>query len=1416
MRCRRHVQRNGHRIMRKVNGKWVAALASALLIGLQLPLDEVSATEQESIVGRNAKEDLSSFEGKVKYLQHPVVEREIAKAKEQMMKDWQLRSVEAIRQEMQRQKELKLPAYVIQWGDTLENIALAMKCPEADLLKHNRLKKDSVIATGDILYIDFEFREIEEVSVAVPNHVNYGVVNYQTSQVEVSVPNNYPIVEQPVAELSTPEGEIAPVQAETFVPDNYPVVELPEASIPSVDVPIPPSETPTPPVSTPPSETPAPPVSTPPSETPAPPVSTPPSETPAPPVNTPPSETPAPPVSTPSSETPAPPVSTPSSETPAPPVSTPPSETPAPPVSTPPSETPAPPVSTPPSETPAPPVSTPPSGTPAVREKPVVTLSQATTNHRRQLVTVNYTLTDKDRTLKEASLNLYEGDQLVQSIALDTSSSTGSVDVKLPKQYTDYRIETTMKHQANATDEVESGNTQAVRAELKDFEIKDLINVQFIALGTEKNQSASESESATPPIAVAKLSSASHKDVLLHIKGIERVQEAGMSRFKVIASHPNLVQYNAITKEYDSDIVFYVNQDGQLIDGARSEVTHLSTAKPTHALAYRNLSKLAPFYNREQLVHQANQLVTTHAFNQKEIVSIMPMIGDRFVVDAKTNATQINRAMLQYKDGSVEYVNLVHRPNTKTLLTEYELADTGLIYTPEYLTDATTEVIATVLDEFNALEYNSEEIANAFGIDLPENAKEVDEYLEKHSGMTRQEARMGVLREKLAKLTYENAFNEVKRDLREKLSLVLDNSYINFTGDRSINNLYIVDELRKNKAQILVALTYIHRLYNVPLSSFNLEDLVVARQDIYGAPFNGLEWLKGFGQLNESDYALDKNAETHKKLFANTTKQGNVMAYLSDLRRRFVPNQTDNQWFKSVLRVPILVEKQSVHQGVPKDASDIYKHLKSAKLMKLALPLLNLKGDHLYISSTMSSLQIGLINRYLDVALQEKNPQEYATKLDNVRQRVEAATERHAVHFDSLYSLMSDKVKNRLVADVLVLSGFNNHANNWLDETSEEVTIKEFFNPLYLWYPANRGLAASASKYLGVTFYQGDLLNDHNTYAHEMTHIFDDVVHLDGYARRNGQGIEAYAQGLFQPPRAGERYVGFNSVYDNTGKDTLHNTTPNRFATMADLDAYIKRMFDLMYVLDYAEAQVLLKDEDARTHSLRKIEAQQDGEVSYLDGTRNHTVDVIRRYTDNERASLQFTKWQDFIDHDALVTRWPSNGSRIGRDEYNVVDLFTPIYGAMENSQGSSGNATFKRTAYELWAAKGYMDGFIPYASNRYAEEAKQEGKTLSDSYVLNKVFNGEYKSYKDFRKAMYNERIEKLNKLKPVVIDFKGKPVTVNNYADIEDLIKQSVSEDAHALRHNVRANRTVEIKEAIYKAYFKLTNEWRSSIFN
>ena len=46
-------------------------------------------------------------------------------------------------------------------------------------------------------------------------------------------------------------------------------------------------------------------------------------------------------------------------------------------------------------------------------------------------------------------------------------------------------------------------------------------------------------------------------------------------------------------------------------------------------------------------------------------------------------------------------------------------------------------------------------------------------------------------------------------------------------------------------------------------------------------------------------------------------------------------------------------------------------------------------------------------------------------------------------------------------------------------------------------------------------------------------------------------------------------------------------------------------------------------------------------------------------------------------------------------------------------------------------ATLGYYEGFVPYVSNQFKEEAEAENKPLSDTYIFNKVLNG--KSYAEF-----------------------------------------------------------------------------------
>ena len=153
--------------------------------------------------------------------------------------------------------------------------------------------------------------------------------------------------------------------------------------------------------------------------------------------------------------------------------------------------------------------------------------------------------------------------------------------------------------------------------------------------------------------------------------------------------------------------------------------------------------------------------------------------------------------------------------------------------------------------------------------------------------------------------------------------------------------------------------------------------------------------------------------------------------------------------------------------------------------------------------------------------------------------------------------------------------------------------------------------------------------------------------------------------------------------------------------------------------------------------------------------------------------------------------------------------------------------------AFELLAAKGFKDGMVPYISNQYAEEAKAKGDVITsygkkignvtDKLVLEKVFNNEYKSWVDFKKAMYNERKAKFNNL--VSVSFynpnqrlsRDSKVTITNIDMLRNMITDAVKADAEdeLAKMYLEHNRVHKLKQAIFKAYLDKTNDFRTSIF-
>ena len=199
----------------------------------------------------------------------------------------------------------------------------------------------------------------------------------------------------------------------------------------------------------------------------------------------------------------------------------------------------------------------------------------------------------------------------------------------------------------------------------------------------------------------------------------------------------------------------------------------------------------------------------------------------------------------------------------------------------------------------------------------------------------------------------------------------------------------------------------------------------------------------------------------------------------------------------------------------------------------------------------------------------------------------------------------------------------------------------------------------------------------------------------------------------------------------------------------------------------------------------------------------------------------------DLIRNSIIVSRYEVNGTKttgtMARNGYYVVPLFSANYAGVQNDFGVSGDVTIRRQAFELLAEYGYYNGMVPYISNQYKESAKSDQTILSDQYVLKNIFGGTYETMAEFKKAMFQRRIEKINELKPVTITWKNQSVTIDNFEKLRLLMKEAVESDlvnVNALpegNNNIRAQATeVErLKQEIFKAYLFQTQDFRESIY-
>ena len=850
----------------------------------------------------------------------------------------------------------------------------------------------------------------------------------------------------------------------------------------------------------------------------------------------------------------------------------------------------------------------------------------------------------------------------------------------------------------------------------------------------------------------------------------------------------------------------------------------VNNAQFDRGYSYANMEKLLPFYNKETIVSFANKIPKEHKLNKEYLLDVVPMKGDQIITDIHSNKTGINRLMLHYMDNTIDYLELSYKGDfVNRGIAEYSIKGLDLLYTPEAFVSDYTSILNQVLPELNKVVLDSPAIRTALGVAADTSLDEL--YLD-------------------------TAFTQVKSKLSGELRKVLAmDKAINTEGE--VVKDYLVKKILADKEAFLLGLTYLNRWYNINYDNFNVKDLSAYKMDFYGKnDVSVLDTIIALGKSGLENLKAKNNYTAYDNSLSEATGKRGLFNYLEGYRQLFLPYKTNNEWLKTNTKAYIVEAKsdvaearqlQDAAEGKSKYSVGVYDKITADNWEHkgMLLPLLTMTEKGVYAISNMSTLSMGAYDRYrLDANNRVRTDAEL---VEYVEDRVRKTAEYQRDHYDFWYKILSPESKDKLFRSVLVYDGFSlvdkNGQRYWAPANDKKSqAMQEFFGPAGKWYPS-KGYNAYATG--SVTHFDAaKLLEDYgnSVYTHEMTHNSDGAIYFEGYGRREGLGAELYARGLLQSsPSADEPTITLNTLFkvDKDSKTRMHTYNfKERVQNAADLQHYVHGMFDMIYTLDYLEGTSMLKQSDAaKLQWFRKMENYY---ITDKYGKETHAGNQTRSFTAEEIKQLK--TFDSLIDNDVITRRENKESGKYGRNGYLSLSLFSPIYSALSNPNGAPGDVMFRRTAYELLAAKGYHEGFVPYVSGQYSQEAFDEGKKtwdgwsgrdvglVTDQKVLENVFKGEYTSWAAFKKAMYKERIDQLTKLKPITIEYElknpnsTKKVTIRSYAEMQQLMDAAVAEDVRNITNatsRVEASWVNLLKKKIYNAYLRETDDFRQSIF-
>ena len=808
--------------------------------------------------------------------------------------------------------------------------------------------------------------------------------------------------------------------------------------------------------------------------------------------------------------------------------------------------------------------------------------------------------------------------------------------------------------------------------------------------------------------------------------------------------------------------------------------------KADRELAYRNIEKLQPFYNKEWIINQGNKLAEGSNLLTKEVLSVTGMKDGQFVTDL----SDVDKIMIHYADGTKEEKAVSPKATSNVeQVKEYGITDLGdVVYTPNMVVKDRTQLLSDIKAKLDTITLESPEVRAITG--------------------------------NVGALYLEESFAEVKGNLDKLVKALVENEDHQLNGDEAAIKA-LLKKVEDNKAKIMMALTYLNRYYGIEYGDLNIKNMMMFKPDFYGKTPSVIDRLIRIGS-QEKNLKGDRTQDAYREIIAGDTGKGDLRSFL-DYNMRLFTNDTDlNDWFIHSAKNVYVVEPETTNPDFKNKRHRVFDGLNNNMHARMILPLLNLKKAHIFMISTYNTMAYSSFEKY------GKNTE---AEREAFKERINYVAKAQQTYLDFWSRLALPNVRDRLLKsqNMVPTPVWDNQAYAGIKDANRRgygtdgkvaTPIRELFGPTDRWHQINWNMGAMAKVYANpyedeqVFFMVTNMLEDFgiSAFTHETTHVNDRMAYLGGHRHRPGTDLEAYAQGMLQTPDKstynGEYgALGINMAYhrQNDG-DQWYNPDPDKLQTREQIDHYMKNYNDALMMLDHLEADAVLPQLKGNTSRwFKKMDRQ------YRSGNSGHQFDKIRELTEEEKK-VAINTIDDLITNNLMTKHGaPGDGTYNPTDfssAYVNMNMMTGIYGG-NTSQGAPGAASFKHNTFRMWGYFGYENGFVGYASSKYQDAAnKENNKMLGDDFIIKKVSNNRFSTLEEWKKAYYQEVKAKADK-GFTAIEIDGKQIS--NYAELKALFDKAVEAD---LAGGGTA-KTVELKSKVFKALLKNTDGFSGNLF-